>query len=86
MDNVSFHKSKEVKEYISKTDNNILYVPPYSPQFNPIELVFSKMKHNYRKLSVKSDNIENKVKESISSINSKDLFNYFKNVENLIRS
>jgi transposase len=44
MDNVSFHKSKRVIKIIEDSKNKILYIPPYSPDFNPIEEVFSKMK------------------------------------------
>ena len=49
MDNVSFHKSKRIKELIEETNNKILFIPPYSPDFNPIEEVFSKMKAFIRK-------------------------------------
>jgi transposase len=44
MDNVSFHKSKRILELITKTNNKILFIPPYSPDFNPIEEVFAEMK------------------------------------------
>lgn len=40
MDNVSFHKSKKVFDIINKSNNEILFIPPYSPEFNPIEKVF----------------------------------------------
>jgi transposase len=50
MDNVAFHKTKIVKEYIESTNSNILFVPPYSPDYNPIEMVFSKLKSVYRKI------------------------------------
>ena len=36
MDNVSFHKCKEIKDTIEKTNNEILFIPPYSPELNPI--------------------------------------------------
>ena len=49
MDNVSFHKSKRIKELIEGSNNKILFIPPYSPDFNPIEEVFSEMKAFIRK-------------------------------------
>jgi transposase len=49
MDNVSFHKSNSIKDLISNTDNKILFIPPYSPDFNPIEEVFAEMKAYIRK-------------------------------------
>jgi transposase len=44
MDNVSFHKSYRIRDLIEKSGNHILFIPPYSPDFNPIEEVFSKLK------------------------------------------
>lgn len=49
MDNVSFHHSKIVKEYIIEKGWISLYTPPYSPWFNPIENIFGIIKHQYRK-------------------------------------
>ena len=44
MDNVSFHKTKTIKETIEKSNNKLLFIPPYSPEFNPIEELFSCLK------------------------------------------
>ena len=44
MDNVSFHKSKKIKKLVEDSGNHLLFIPPYSPDFNPIEEVFSKLK------------------------------------------
>ena len=44
LDNVSFHHTQEVKTYIKSRKWDLLYVPPYSPQFNPIENIFSSVK------------------------------------------
>jgi transposase len=49
MDNVSFHKSKVVFESLQKKGFSPLFVSPYSPDFNPIELYFSWIKRSYRK-------------------------------------
>jgi transposase len=44
MDNLSAHKVTGVREAISAVEARVLYLPPYSPDLNPIELVFSKFK------------------------------------------
>ena len=44
MDNVSFHKSSKIKDEIEKVGAKILYLPPYSPELNPIEKMWSKIK------------------------------------------
>jgi transposase len=42
MDNLSSHKRPKVRELIEATGARLLYLPPYSPDFNPIENMFSK--------------------------------------------
>lgn len=49
MDNVNFHKSKKIIEIIEKSNNKILFIPPYSPEFNPIEKLFSVFKNYINK-------------------------------------
>jgi len=49
MDNVKFHHSRVVKEIAKNKEWDILYIPPYSPIFNPIEGVFSIVKRVYSK-------------------------------------
>jgi transposase len=44
MDNLSSHKGGRVKEIIEGCGCELLYLPPYSPEFNPIEQAFSKIK------------------------------------------
>jgi transposase len=44
MDNLSSHKRAGVREAIEAAGAQLLYLPPYSPDFNPIELAFSKFK------------------------------------------
>jgi transposase/uncharacterized protein YxjI len=49
LDNVRFHHSKQVKNLAINKGWDLLYTPPYSPVFNPIEGVFSIVKRNYYK-------------------------------------
>ena len=44
MDNLSAHKGERVRELIEQRGCEIVYLPPYSPDFNPIEQAFSKVK------------------------------------------
>jgi len=44
MDNLPAHKVAGVKEIVAKAGAQVLYLPPYSPDLNPIELAFSKLK------------------------------------------
>lgn len=47
MDNLMVHKSREVKEWYSKLNIKPIYNVSYSPEFNPIEAVFSKVKARF---------------------------------------
>jgi transposase len=50
MDNLSSHKVKGVREAIESVGATLLYLPPYSPDFNPIELVWGKIKAFLKKV------------------------------------
>jgi len=53
MDNLSSHKVKGVREAIKATGAFLLYLPPYSPDINSIELAFSKLMALLRKATVR---------------------------------
>ena len=69
--NARIHHAKIVKEYVLKKKITLKYNPAYSPEFNPIELIFSKIKINFRKKN--HDNLKQYVIDSINSIELKDL-------------
>lgn len=49
MDNLGSHKSKAVRHAIRQTGAKLIFLPKYSPDLNPIEPFFSKLKHGLRK-------------------------------------
>ncbi len=49
MDNLSSHKAPAIREAIEAVGAELRFLPPYSPDFNPIEKAFSKMKAHLRK-------------------------------------
>ena len=50
MDNLSSHKRARIRELIEATQAKLMYLPPYSPDLNPIEMIFSKIKQSLRTL------------------------------------
>jgi transposase len=54
MDNLSSHKRPAIRRVIRATNAKLLYLPPYSPDLNPIEQMVSKLKHLLRKASERS--------------------------------
>lgn len=54
MDNLSSHKRPAVRDAIRARGARLLFLPPYSPDLNPIEQVFAKLKHLLRKAAERS--------------------------------
>jgi transposase len=54
MDNLGAHKPKRVRELIEERGCELLYLPAYSPDYNPIEEAFSKIKRFLRKVAARS--------------------------------
>ena len=54
MDNLSAHKGSKVRELIESRGCELIYLPPYSPDFNPIEEAFAKLKALLRKAEARS--------------------------------
>jgi putative transposase len=48
MDRASFHRKKQLEEICKKQGVSLLYLPPYSPDFNPIEKTWANMKKELR--------------------------------------
>lgn len=59
MDNASFHKSEKTKEMIASVGARVLFLPPYSPDLNPIENTWGTIKNNLRnKIATSSRRME----------------------------
>jgi transposase len=54
MDNLSSHKGPRIRQMIEAAGGSLLYLPPYSPDFNPIENAFAKLKALLRKAAERS--------------------------------
>lgn len=53
-DNLSSHKSARVLELLRAQGNDLIFLPPYSPDLNPIEMAFSKLKTMMRKAATRT--------------------------------
>ena len=79
LDNACIHHSKIVKEYVDKSTNEFIYNAPYTPEYNPIENLFSKLKANIRKSLNNNYNKLNKIiKSTFKSITNSELENYYR--------
>jgi transposase len=68
MDNASFHKSAKVKELIEAVGCKIIYLPPYSPDLNPIEHVWANLKRLLRKHPKREQNLSEAIADSIGCL------------------
>jgi len=80
MDNLGSHKGLSVRAAIERAGASLLYLPPYSPDLNPIEQVFAKLKALLRKAATRSlDALWNAVGELLSRFSARECENYFAN-------
>ena len=78
LDNLSTHKVAGVKEAIAAAGATMLYLPPYSPDLNPIEKLFAKLKALLRKAAKRSiDALWNEIGELLNTFSSTECANYF---------
>jgi transposase len=79
LDNLSSHKVAGVRKAIESVGAKILYLPPYSPDFNPIELVFSKLKTLLRKLKLRTmEELWKNLGELCNIFTPNECYNYYK--------
>jgi len=80
MDNAVIHRSKQIREVIESTNNNLLYSVPYHPETNAIEEFFSQLKHYIKKESPNTyEDIDKVIKDIITTkIKKEHLTNYLK--------
>jgi transposase len=78
MDNLSSHKGPAIRKMIEAAGATLLYLPPYSPDFNPIENAFAKLKALLRKLAARTvDSLWNAIATLLSAFTPAECINYF---------
>lgn len=78
MDNMRSHHAKTVTEYLDKAGIHYAYLPPYSPDLNPIEKMWSKMKAILRKQKVRvASELPEAVKKALEIIRHTDCEGWF---------
>jgi transposase len=78
MDNLSAHKAQRVRELIEGKGCELIYLPPYSPDFNPIEGAFSKLKSYLREACARSqDTLMEIIGQALSTITALDAEGFF---------
>ena len=78
MDNLSAHKGERVRELIERRGCELIYLPPYSPDFNPIEEAFSKLKGLLRRGEARTrEGLVESIGAAISALTGEDARSFF---------
>lgn len=79
LDNLSAHKSPRVDALVESKGAKVLRLPPYSPDFNPIEMAISKMKSLLRKRARRDvDSLNQAIGEAMESVTPEDARNFIR--------
>lgn len=86
MDNLSSHKRERVRELIESARAELSYLPPYSPDLNPIEMVFSKIKQLLRSLATRTqDALWQSMQSVLDKVMPSDAINCFRHAGYTLR-
>jgi transposase len=78
MDNLSSHKGPALRVMIEAAGAELVYLPPYSPDFNPIENAFAKLKAMLRKAAERTvDGLWNAIGRIVETFTPEECANYF---------
>ena len=78
MDNLNCHKVKGVAEAIEAARVSVLYLPPYSPDMNPIEIICSKIKFLLRKWKARSSEVLNRfIEKAFLAVTTENIDHWF---------
>ena len=79
LDNLSAHKGKEIRELIESVGAEIWFLPPYSPDLNPIEKMWSKVKSILRKLKARTEaELITAIAKALDHVTPQDVEGWFK--------
>lgn len=82
LDNLGSHKSKAVRHAIRNAGAKLLFLPKYSPDLNPIEQLFAKIKQGLRKAAKRTfETVSNAIAEVLDTVSSTECSNYLTNAE-----
>ena len=80
MDNLGSHKGKAVRQAIRSAAAKLFFLPKYSPDMNPIEQVFSKLKHSLRQAQARNpDAVCQAIGQLLDTYTAQECENYFEN-------
>ncbi len=78
MDNYSIHKGEDIEQLIESAGGKLVYLPPYSPDFSPIENMWSKVKRILRTIGARTyRDLETAIATAFDAVTTDDLISWF---------
>lgn len=79
MDNLNVHRHADVRAVIERAGCHLIYLPAYSPDFNPIEQAFAKLKAHLRRVGARAfDLLVDAIGDGLSAITAEDIAGFYR--------
>jgi transposase len=78
LDNLAAHRGSRIEQIAQECDARVVWLPPYSPDFSPIELMWSKVKTSLKKAKARTQaELERAIAMALETITTSDCINWF---------
>ena len=82
LDNLATHKVQGVRQLLCEKGIGLRYLPPYSPDLNPIEMAFAKLKAHLRQAAARTiDDLQSAVANSLNAFSASDCRAFFRHAQ-----
>ena len=79
LDNLGAHRASRIEEITAEYEARVIWLPPYSPDFSPIELMWSKVKTYLRRVKARTqEELEKAITAALETITASDCLNWFR--------
>lgn len=79
LDNLGAHRASRIEEIVARCGAQVLWLPPYSPDYSPIELMWSKVKAYLKKVKARTQaELEAAIAEALKTVTISDCQNWFR--------
>ncbi len=79
LDNLGAHRASQIERITKECGARVLWLPPYSPDFSPIELMWSKVKTYLRRVKARTqDELEKAITAALETVTVSDCLNWFR--------
>lgn len=79
LDNLGAHRASRIEEIAAMCGAQVIWLPPYSPDFSPIELMWSKVKASLKKVKARTqEELEKAIARALQTVTISDCLNWFR--------